>query len=78
MNQREVNQLLARYDGGQSPDFSEPEPPPPPPVAPSAEDLRARLAEVRARLAEVEAEVERAALAMVRLWSKIHDMNKEG
>ena len=78
MNQREVNQLLARYDGGQSPDFSEPEPypqdapsAPSAPNAPSADD-------VRARLAEVEAEVERATLAMVRLWSKLHDMNKEG
>ena len=46
-----------------------PEPPPPPPSE------RERL---RARLAEVEADVERATLAMVRLWSKLHDMNKEG
>jgi len=43
---------------------------PPRPTSPSAE-------EIRARIAEVEAEVERAALAMVRLWSKIHDMKKE-
>jgi hypothetical protein len=43
---------------------------PPRPTSPSAE-------EIRARLAEVEAEVERATLAMVRLWSKIHDMKKE-
>ena len=66
MNQKDVNQRQPKPE------------PPPPPVAPSAEDLRARLAEVRARLAEVEAEVERATLAMVRLWSKLHDMNKEG
>ena len=53
------------------PPKSTPTPPAPPrPAAPSAEDLRARLA-------EVEAEVERATLAMVRLWSKLHDMNKE-
>lgn len=43
---------------------------PPPPSSPSAEDLRARLA-------DVEAEVERAALAMVRLWVQIVDMKKE-
>ena len=54
------------------PPKSTPTPPAPPrPAAPSAEDLRARLA-------EVEAEVERATLAMVRLWSKLHDLNKEG
>ena len=56
------------------PPKSTPTPPPwtasPRPAAPSAD-------EVRARLAEVEAEVERATLAMVRLWSKIHDMKKE-
>ena len=57
------------------PPKSTPTPPTPPPLlrptSPSAE-------EIRARLAEVEADVERATLAMVRLWSKIHDMNKEG
>ena len=48
-----------------------PTPPAPPlPAAPSAD-------EVRARISEVDAEVERATLAMVRLWSKIHDMKKE-
>lgn len=67
MNQKDVNQRQPK-----------PEPPPPPPVAPSAEDLRARLAEVRARLAEVEAEVERATLALVRLWARIVDLKKEG
>ena len=50
-------------------------PPTPPPLsrpaAPSAE-------EIRARLAEVEAEVERVAMAVMRLWAEIHDMNKEG
>ena len=46
-------------------------PAPPRPAAPSAD-------EVRARIAEVEAEVERATLAMVRLWSKLNDMKKEG
>jgi len=44
---------------------------PPRPTSPSAE-------EIRARIAEVEAEVERAALALVRLWAKLHDLNKEG
>lgn len=44
---------------------------PPRPTSPSAE-------EIRARLAEVESEVERAALAMVRLWARIVDLKKEG
>lgn len=42
----------------------------PPQPPPSAD-------EVRARLAEVEAEVERATLAMARLWAQIVDMKKE-
>jgi hypothetical protein len=52
------------------PPKSTPTPPTPPP--PSEREL------LRARLAEVEAEVERATLALVRLWAKLHDMNKEG
>ncbi len=43
---------------------------PPRPTSPSAE-------EIRARIAEVEAEVERAALALVRLWARIVDLKKE-
>ena len=43
---------------------------PPRPTSPSAE-------EIRARLAEVEAEVERATLALVRLWSRIVDLKQE-
>jgi hypothetical protein len=46
-----------------------PKPEPPPPSE------RERL---RARLAEVVAEVERATLAMVRLWVRISDLKKEG
>lgn len=45
-------------------------PAPPRPTVPSAD-------EVRARLAEVEAEVERATLALVRLWARIVDLKKE-
>ncbi len=47
------------------------EPPPPRPADPNAD-------EVRALIVEAEAELERAALAMVRLWTEIHDINKEG
>ena len=43
----------------------------PRPTSPSAD-------EVRARIAEMEGEADRLVMAMVRLWSKLHDMNKEG
>lgn len=56
------------------PPKSTPTPPTPPSLlrqaAPSAD-------EVRARLAEVEAEVERATVAMVRLWAWIVDLKSQ-
>lgn len=48
-----------------------PKPEPPPPSSPSERDR------LRARLADVEDDVERATLAMVRLWVRISDLKKE-
>lgn len=57
------------------PEKSTPTPPTPPSLlrqdAPSAD-------EVRALIVEAEAELERATLAMVRLWARIVDLKKEG
>jgi hypothetical protein len=54
------------------PPKSTPTPPPPPPPPPPSERER-----LRARLADVEADVERATLAMARLWSKLSQLRKE-